>query len=708
MLDIIDNVLFFDTETTGLWPWALSARKRAGIAPDRPFMFILANLNGDVTSWRAPVNPHTRAVDYSKCQKELRFLKGHVANPKMRVVTHMAQFEQRMTTQSDLAFDWRCKIDDTRIMARVCNPTTEWRGYGLKELARKYLKIPSDDEKTLKQNVQRARLLAKKRGWSVATKATHGKSPAAADYWLPGVEREVKAYGEMDGVRTSGLWQFYRAWLDENRAEGGRLWDVYAWERRLLHTSIQMERHGMTYLAPAGKALRVFYSGYMKEHRTKIDALGYDGLNLQSSPQMKKVFVEQLHYKVEAPSKTGLTKVKAGLMDMERALQIYPKLDAEQLMQWARGSKQGADVDGDGPDGCRLSRSILEWKAGKKVIEYIDSYIFFSCKRKDGSSVLHPGWDQAGARTGRFSCHDPNTQQIASAETSRRHSQIRARQRECFGPRPNYLWYMPDYSQIEVWVFAFVANEEAMKAALLRGSDFHLSTADAAWGRRDNFCVCGRWKEVQQELARNDKYFVVWDDEKQHHKKGCFIKWWRQRAKMLLFSRLYGGGLDKVAQLIRCSRAEASEFIDEFNENLPGVTRYMEELIEQVRDTGVLVNLFGREYSIERNKAYKSVNYMVQGSSAEIMKRSIVRVDRHLHKRYPGSYCVGTVHDELIAEIHQRHHSARLMSEIISLMQRDSSFVPNLPVLLPVGMKYTTSNWSSATDVKLLSFKRAA
>jgi DNA polymerase-1 len=184
---------------------------------------------------------------------------------------------------------------------------------------------------------------------------------------------------------------------------------------------------------------------------------------------------------------------------------------------------------------------------------------------------------------------------------------------------------------------------------------------------------------------------------------------------MILFSRLYGGGVGKIAFLIRCSEKEAKRFIAEFNANLPGVPEYMRETVDRVRETGVLVNLFGREYPIEKSFAYKAVNYQIQGSSAEIMKRGIVRVDEHLQTAYPGTWSrdeddyddydgsrvVGTVHDELIAEIHRRDHSKQLMREIITLLQKDSHVVPNLPVPLPVGMKWTQTNWSEAQEISL-------
>lgn len=705
MLKVIDRVLAFDTETTGLWPYPTLRRQQLGIAPDRPFLFQVANMDGDAVSFRAKVNPKTREVTYGGCKKELRWLKGVIADPHMRIVCHNAGFERRQTTQEDLAFNWRCKIDDTKHMARVCNPTTE-PVYSLKPLAWKYLGIPDDDLKALHKKLASARRQAKARGWCIATKETHGQKPMYADYWLPEVEQEVKEYGECDPIRTIGLWMMYRDILARNKAEGGKLHEIYSWERRVLKTALRMEREGMTYLADAGVPMRKEYTEYMRTHKRAMIKLGYPNINPQSPKQMKDIFITALKRKPTATTKTGQLKIDAGLLSEKEAFKLYPKIDAEQLMAWARGSAAGADVDGDGPDGCKLSRALLEWKAGKKVLEYIEAYDFFSCARDDGSVTLHPAWDPAGARTGRWSCHDPNTMQIASAETSRRHSLIRARQRELFGPRPNYLWYMPDYSQIEVWCFAFVAKEKAMMKALLRGNDFHLATADAAWGSRPNFCTCGRWKEVQQEMARNPKFLLVWDIEKAYHKKGCFIKWWRQRAKMLLFSRLYGGGLGKVAFLIRCTVEEAREFIEEFNEKLPGVQGYMDSLSEEIRETGRLVNLFGREYELDKSKAYKGVNYMVQGSCAEIMKRAVVRTDEHLRTNYPadeqpdGSYVIGTVHDELIAEIAEEHHSGQLMQEIVKIMQMDSHYIPNLKVPLPVGMKFTRTNWSAATDVK--------
>jgi DNA polymerase I-like protein with 3'-5' exonuclease and polymerase domains len=705
VLSLPNNTLIFDTETTGLWPWPSVYRHKHGIATDRPFLFIFTNLEGETISVRAKVDPFTRQVSYKGLEAELNWFRKIVANPDMRVVCHVARVEWSMTIQGDIHAEWNCKIHDTRVMARIANPTQE-PNYQLKALAKKYLKIPDEDKVRLKAGLQQARNLAKAKGWCIATKESHGKkTPSEADYWLPQLKDLVKEYGEMDGLRTAGLYRFYRRIFDRNKKFEGRLWEMYRWELRALRTSMDMERTGMTFWPKTGHKLERMYRRLMEEHRKGIDDMGYKSLNLQSPKQMVSLFIDKLGY-------TAVRKTKGG-----KTSEPQPKIDNDQLMIWARGSVESDDIDHDAPDGCMLSRHALEWKAGKKVIEYLQSYNYFMCRRSDNSYVIHPAWDISGAKTGRYSCHDPNAQQIASKGTWRRHSHVHPRQRESFGVRPGYYWYVPDYSQIEVWVFAFDANEETMKAALLSGSDFHLMTARSAWyeNNKRDFCTCGRWTEVEQEMRRNKQFVLVWEDEKPKHKKGCLVTWWRQRAKSLLFTRFYGGGIDKVAQLIRCTRREAVTFIEQFNENLPGVQTYMDETVQRVRDTGLLVNLFGREYPIDRNFAYKAVNYQIQGSAAEIMKRAIIRVNEHLTVNYPGtwtkdpygndeylgSHVIGTVHDQLLSEIHPDDHSKQLMREMIRLMQADSHVIPNLKVPLPVKMEWTNGSWPDAKEISL-------
>lgn len=694
MLRTPDKILFYDTECTGLHPWPTVKRERLGIAPDRPFMFQVANIDGEVTSFRGKVDPHTRKVTYDNCASKLRWLQEKVADPKMLIIAHNVPFEVRMTTQDDLRWQWRAHIDDTAIRWRLveCNELN----YGLDVLCKKHFDFPDDASKNLHRALTSARHAAKKRGWTIATVESHGKKTAArADYWLPELKELCRTYGESDPIRCILLYKASEDFFRKNKKEGGRIHEIHAMERELMRVLLDSERYGFTYKRQHGLKLHAFYTEYRNQHLAWLKRHGHGNLNTGSPKQMKELFIEQLGY-------TNLWKTDAG----------NPKIDAEQLMVWARGSYYKADIDGDGPDGCKIARHILEVKAADKVLEYLDSYEHFSCRRVDGSYCVHPAWRQAGTLTGRSSCSDPNMQQIASAETSRRRANIRPRQREAFGPRPGYLWYMPDYSQIETWIFACRANDKAMINTLVSGTDLHLRTARRAWEHLREFCTCGRWKKIiAPQLRRNEEMIIRWDIEKVLHKKKCMIRFWRMRAKEILFSRMYGGGnrmVGKIAFMMRKGLKAGKQFIAEFDAAVPGIKQFIRDTIEEVEMTGVMINVFGREYHLERKWAYKSVNYDVQGTAADVLKRATIRIDKLLKKKYPRSHLIGTIHDEFVLEIHEADHSLQLMREVLACMQADSHLIPNLPkhIKLPVALKITNTRWSEARDVTFL--KRAA
>lgn len=634
------------------------------MASDRPFIFTIANLDEKAAGWRADVDPLTRGVSYRRVQKELRWLKAFVANPKNTVVMHEAPFDINMTRV--LGFEWNCRIEDTKSRARVLNPLEE--AYGLKPLCEKYFDWPTDDLAELKAELTRARSAAKKKGWAVATQETHGNDPSLADYWLCDPKKSMR-YGMQDALRTICLFQMQQQLFDELKAAGRRVHEIQEWEQKLIPVVVEMDRYGMTYRRSVGQKLRKHYSDYQKEQRRVIAKLGYPDLNLQSPKQLVSLFCGKLGRETRMWTKGGK---KQG---------PQPKIDSEQLMYWARGSQMGADIDGDGPDGCKLSRALLEWKAAKKNIEFFESYEFFSCRRKDGSSVVHPFWKPDGTITGRFSCADPNAMQFTRAETTRRHSIVQGRIREAFGPRPKHVWYAADYGQLEVWIFAFGAKSKPMMKALLEGHDFHTSTAHTAWHDRPDFCTC---KKSPANIL-----------DHKAHEKGCRISWWRQRAKLILFSRFYGGGIGKIMELMRCTRKEAEEFVEQFDSALPDVQRFMEYLSDQVLETGILTNFFGREYPIEPRYAYRSVNYLIQGTAAEIVKRAMARISDYFQEQgwEHLAHLIAQVHDEIVNEVHQKLHSPELMSTIIKLMQADSQAIPNLKVPLPVVLKWTKNDY---------------
>jgi DNA polymerase I-like protein with 3'-5' exonuclease and polymerase domains len=86
---------------------------------------------------------------------------------------------------------------------------------------------------------------------------------------------------------------------------------------------------------------------------------------------------------------------------------------------------------------------------------------------------IHPNYCQLGAATGRFSCVDPNLQQIPRDP----------RFRQCVVPEPGFKLIIADYFQIELRVAAEISGDKCMLAAYAEGLDLHKLTASLVSGK---------------------------------------------------------------------------------------------------------------------------------------------------------------------------------------------------------------------------------
>lgn len=647
-----DGILAIDLETTGLWPRSIHGRE--GREADRPFGFGLCNSELETAYWQAEVDPKTRRVRYRSVSQEMNWLRRMAKQKDLTWVLHNAPFD--LLHLRALGIHLRGEIVDTMVMAHTAD-SAEMR-FGLKPLAKKYLELDDDDQTSLLAQVKQRRRERKKDGWAIATKETHGKDPVKADYWL-GDRELVERYCRLDAYRTMLLYLMYRDIL--NDIDHGRLWKVYRREMKLMGVMSEMAEHGMRVHPDKVEELTLFYRDYMAEQKARMAACGHAELNPQSHVQLSRIFCIGKGLKAEKLTDKG-----------------NPQIDGDQLRIWARGpSKNQAEVstdEPDGEDGEPLARAVLEWRAAKKSLEYLSSYDFFRVQDEvDGLWRIHPVFNQVAARTGRLAAKEPNIMQVASATTGRRHSFIEPREREVFGPAPGRLWYLPDYSQLEVWVFAFATGDDSMTRPLMEGFDFHSFVAEQAFGHLSDF------------------------EERK--------KFYRKRAKIIMFCRLYGGGVKKIAEEMRVSVPEGRRFLEMYDTRLPAVSAFMEATVSRVKRTLQMSNHFGRRYFFDANFAYKAVNYYIQGGCADLLKRAMIRLARRLKSRwcgepgeFEGAQLVTPVHDEIIIDVPEEYHSLQLMREIAHDMQVDSHVV-GVPIPLPVGFKMTRTLWNEAKEV---------
>lgn len=684
-LKVRGNLISIDSETTGMLPWGeprrvlydFGTKKKPDlevrtIHPARAFVWTLCDRDGNTDYLRGSVDPMTREVSWGK--GKLQAVADIWNDEDITKIGHNPRFDVQVAEKSGMRV--RGKVLDTQIIAHIATSGQELT-YALKQLCRKYFRYSDSDEKELLKEVNRLRQHAKKQRLSFATKAFAGTKPQKADMWMAS-DKFLAPYAVGDVIRAMLV---YMAWWKEIRKDK-RTREVCDREHELFWVLKDMEDIGVRVHRPRVKSLIKFYNGYQSEQREIADQHGGEGLNFKSTPAMSRVFYELRHH---PPNYTGTYNEKIGRYNYSLTGEHLLKMGTGYVIQdseweknkplplgakWFRSKHSGArylKVPAD-----PLAKCVLESNAAQQTNNsFLEVYRKYWVKESPGVWVLHPGFKQTGAITGRLSCSDPNLQQVASETTGRRKADIQSRPREAFGPRPGCIWYLPDYSQIEVWLFAYLSGELKMQEALMSGRDFHGGIAKQVFGKRDDF----------EELS----------------------DYYRKCAKLIMFCKLYGGGVPKVAKLLKSDIETATEFVAGYETELPGVKRFMSQLIQEATLKGEIFSPFGRRYTFEPTWAYRAVNYLIQGTAADVMKNGLINVWKMLRAnalKWKGARLLITVHDEMIIELPKHLHCVELMTDIIRAMQMDSERL-GLPVRLPVEMKIALTRWSRPTKIKL-------
>lgn len=675
-----------DTETTGLDVWH----------GDQPFAFGFCNERGDTWYCEWGVDPWTRIVVPK--QKELKQIKALCADESVAKVFHNAKYDVRIMDNA-FGIKTRGTVEDTMFMAHVCNSMEH--NFKLKDLAAKYLDYPKEDEKELKDLVKKLRRKAKKLGWLIGCNykpqvdgTWKEDSAVEADYWLPRAfdskDKTCGTYCRGDVERTMLLYHCYTEGIKHYKMERTYqrevdLWPVtYSMETRGVRVKDSEIEIGVDYMRAEALKQMATLEGYAEGE-----------INVDSPAQLGKLFFGKLGLPVKRYTKTG--KPQTNIDALHEHLS-HPAV--ESLFRY-RAAKNG------------MTNFFMKYKKLK-----------MRDPLNEGGFAIHPNLRQVGPVTGRFSCREPNLQNVANALTTRSPMPIQAR--TPFGPRPGYAWYHIDYSQVEVRVFADVAQETSMLQAMKEGLDIHTFSTNKAWGgegrpameraamhaleldgtgdsSRVNAEVEKVWK-VEGITAKNlramsegDKLAIANDWMKQFDfdivkaEKSVAKKTSRAKAKMVVFLKVYGGGPDALAGLLGSTRREAKVFLNDYDDAFPRISEYMNELTAQARRDGHIINRFGRRLVVLRDKAYRSVNYMVQGSCADLLKEKMITTHDYLGGTGLDAHLVLCVHDELIFEFLKEHAYRSVLQNLCRLME-DHGGAFGVPT--PVEIEKVVDSWN--------------
>ena len=122
-----------------------------------------------------------------------------------------------------------------------------------------------------------------------------------------------------------------------------------------------------------------------------------------------------------------------------------------------------------------------------------------------------------------------------------------------------------------------------------------------------------------------------------------------------------------------------------------GAKEFIDGVEKAVEDRGWIKNRYGRVYKVLPEFSYKGVNYLVQGTSADILNERLIKISEFLVDK--KSRMLLQVHDEIIFEIHDTEMES-IIEPIVELMQSNRLNIP-----LFVDQEICTPSWANKQEV---------
>lgn len=558
----------------------------------------------------------------------------YLQDQELRCINHNIKFDNKK-----LAWDWKQIIVniywDTLIAGYVLN---ENEPHGLKPLYNKYI--------------------------------LHGKG-SSEDYGdlfegIPFnyVSIEVATvYGANDGFKTYALYKFQAQYLREDhpREDFRKMYYVFREvEMPLIPLCTDMEMRGVEIREDFAKELSEDFNKEMVEVEAKCDA-----------------YVEQFkQYILDHNNLMRLTKgtCKINYSSPQQVAALF--YDIFKLRSVSRKEPRGT--------GDKIIQKFLstakkkDTKKSREFAEFLENYQRFKeIKKLLGTYVdkipqvkepkinaVYTTYNQYGAKTGRFSSSDTvskiNLQNIPSKEK---------RIRKIFKARDGYKLVGGDFSQIEPRVLAFLSGDESMINAYKEGKDLYA-------------------------IMGSQVYQLPYEDCREFYPDGTVNaegKHRRTTMKSVLLGIMYERGATAIGEQFNKSAEWAQQLIDNFYKSFPKINQYRLKIENMAETYGYVTTITGRkrrlpDMQLEDKDDYRyqeahrqSLNSVIQGSSADIMKLSMIAIYNDPRYKALDCHMIITVHDELIMEVPEDHikEGAELL---VGTMKRVGHSLIDLPM----------------------------
>ena len=293
---------------------------------------------------------------------------------------------------------------------------------------------------------------------------------------------------------------------------------------------------------------------------------------------------------------------------------------------------------------------------------------------------IHCQLHQNGTVTGRFSCSEPNLQNIPRGDIIRsafipapdhgfdtqatQGFDTVSRRRRLFlapsalNPAPK-VFIDADFSQIELRCIAHYTQDENMLSAYHNDADLHKKTIADMLGKPID---------------------AVTDSER-------FI------AKSINFGLAYGMGPRGLSKRLGVSKDEAQSLMDKYFGVYSKIKQYIHQHQMEVRKRGYVVNMFGRRRRMVHGDYHKAFNALIQSTATDICKIQMVR----LQERLPEDVkMVLQVHDEILFEV-PKEEAEVVLEQIVEIMETPVKGLDGNQFSVPIKVEAKiAANWADA------------
>lgn len=273
-----------------------------------------------------------------------------------------------------------------------------------------------------------------------------------------------------------------------------------------------------------------------------------------------------------------------------------------------------------------LSQHAAQFPIIEKLLQYREltklrsTYVESLITKVDEQERIHTTYHQVAVNTGRLASSNPNMQNIPVT------SEFGLKIKSCFIAPEGKVLISFDYSQQELRILAHLTGEESLVKAFQENKDVHRTTASNLFG-------------------------VDYDK---------VTKQQRAAAKTVNFGIIYGMGSYGLSQGLRIPVDVAQTFIDTFYETYPKIKTFYDTYLKEGKENGYVETILGRrrntfEYPgqkfIDNNLRRVLINYPIQGSAADLMKKAMVSIQKEILDKDPSVKLLLQIHDDLVFEI---------------------------------------------------------